>query len=92
MDKNFKIALGEAELLLILEMCREGIEKCNVREAEHVLDRNNPAAEWDRRLRERYAGLRNEVLAELALRRRVIGAAADPPGAAAKGRNEPPAQ
>jgi len=84
MAKEVSSSLGESDLLLILEMCNERIEKCDLRERQNVHERNNPAAEWDRRLRERYLLLRSEALAELERRRRTIapGPEADRPGAA----------
>lgn len=96
MAKGAKTSLGESELLLIIDMCNEGIAKCHAREKAHARDRNNPAAEWDRRLRERYTHLRHEILIELEHRRRTVGVQTgeegNPPEAAGKGHNEPPAQ
>jgi hypothetical protein len=65
-------SFGESDLLLIIGMCNEGIEKCDVREKEHARGNNSQAAEWDRQVRERYNHLKSEVLAELEQRRRVI--------------------
>jgi hypothetical protein len=95
MMKSAKTSLGESDLLLIIEMCDEGIEKCDAREKEHVRDSNSQAAEWDRRLRERYVYLRSEILTALEQRRRALSAQAvedSPPGADTKGHREPPSQ
>jgi hypothetical protein len=88
-------SLGKSELLLIIDMCNEGIEKCRAREEEHRLGNNKQAAEWDRRLCDRYVYLKNEVLGELDQRQRAINALpveGGPPEAAGKGRNDTPTQ
>ena len=90
MTEGAKTSLGETELLLIVDMCNEGMEKCHAREQEHLHGGNKQAAEWDRRLHDRYAHLKNEVLGELERRRRAINA--QPPESAGKGASEPPAR
>lgn len=65
-------SLDEADLLLIVKMCNQGIQKCDMREKEQAQGNNSQAAEWHRRVRERYLHLKNEVLAELEQRRRAI--------------------
>jgi hypothetical protein len=90
-----KTTLGESELLLIIDMCNDGMERCHAREKEHLRGNNKQAAEWDRRLRDRYTYLKNEVLGELERRRRAINvqtAEGGPPQAAGKGPGEPPAR
>lgn len=93
MATDAQTSLTESELLLLLEMCREGIEKCDARAQKH--DLHSQAAEWDRRLRERYAHLLNEVLAELEQRQRAVGGLKPETGrpqGTSKSRSKPPAQ
>jgi hypothetical protein len=86
-------SLGETDLLLIIEMCSSGIEKCDVREKEHLRANNISAAEWDRRVRERYLHLKKEIIAELEHRHRSLRAGkgeGSQSGARAKRDAEPP--
>lgn len=59
--------LPDPDLLLIIEMCNEGIEKCDLRASEP--GHSEKAAAWNRQVRDRYVRLRAELLAEVERRR-----------------------
>lgn len=60
--------LPDPDLLLIIDMCDEGIEKCDLR-AVAAQSENPRAAIWNAQVRERYVRLKTDLLAELARRR-----------------------
>ncbi len=58
--------LPDSDVLLIIDMCDEGIEKCDLRAADIA---NHQAASWNAQVRERYVRLRADLLVELVRRR-----------------------
>lgn len=60
--------LPDSDLLLIIDMCDEGIEKCDLR-AVAAQSENPRAATWNAQVRERYVHLKTDLLAEIAHRR-----------------------
>jgi len=63
-------SLPDSDLLLIIEMCNEGIEKCDSRASDSSQSEKTTA--WNRQVRDRYVRLRSELVAEIERRRRVI--------------------
>lgn len=63
-------SLPDLDLLLIIEMCNEGIEKCDARAS--ASGDSDKAAAWNAKVRERYVRLRDQLLAELERRRNAI--------------------
>jgi len=57
--------LSDSDLLLVIDMCNEGMEKCESRVVDGSYSGNPRAAAWNRQMRERYARLKADLMREL---------------------------